>query len=60
MAQISEDGGDLESMSYFEISSTLVYPEWFCVEVTLLSKVTNVGGSLKVLSISIDPTWMTR
>ena len=57
LAQISEDGRNLESMSCFfsSFSEFWCSLNGLCVEVTLLSQVTNVGGSPKKLFIPVDP-----
>ena len=59
MAQISEGGRDLKSMSYFFCSVPPLNQNGLCVEVSLLSQVTEAWGSPKMALIPLDPTWMT-
>ena len=61
MAQISEDGEDLESMSYLKKISLLPFTKnslW--VGVSFLSQVTTVNNSPEMLFKLVDPTGMTR
>ena len=47
------------SSSFFSSSSWWA-ENGLCVEISLLSQVTTVGGSPKILFIPVDHTWMTR